>query len=291
MMKKHKYGYYIIYKMPRQRKKTVINNKNTNTAAKSKKKGKKIQKRRVNKKSRNNSNNKSNNNNNNSRKKKSKHNKRRDKSSSSRSNAQLPRQIKYKSKKCIARTKANKRCGNKTKRSKYCRVHLQSIEHLQIKKSKIPNAGLGLFTTQNIIMPRKKRGRVSTPPKPLIAVYGGKIVDNDPQTPYTVALPNGKFLDGADPTSSAARFANNCRTQDKKICKSNNAQLIKSSSNPPVVKLVATRNIYYEKPKRKQSNKANKGKKSKKRNKNNQPDTQEPNNEIYAAYGRWYRAF
>ena len=170
-------------------------------------------------------------------------------------------------KQCIAKTKQRKRCKNKTKKSPYCAVHLRKIKHLEIKPSKIPNAGLGLFTTKNIIIPSKKKGRVSKPSLPIIDTYGGKILDYHPKNEYTVKLPRGKFLDGSDPTSSAARFANTCRKKSKHICKSNNAKFVISNSNPPVAKIVATRNIYYHKD-----------------NQNNAP-----NNEIYVSYGPGFR--
>lgn len=179
---------------------------------------------------------------------------------------------KYKSKRCKARTKKNNRCKKRTKRSQYCHIHLQSIEHLQIKPSKIPNAGLGLFTTQNIIRPRKKRNSFSRPREPLITTYGGKIRNYNPNKPYTVELSGGRYLDGSKPTSSAGRFANNCTKTVKNICKSNNARLVvNNNKDPPTVKMVATRNIYYEK--------------DNKRPNNNQTP---PNNEIYLAYGPGY---
>lgn len=171
------------------------------------------------------------------------------------------------SKQCIARTKQRKRCKKRTKRSPYCAVHLRKIKHLEIKPSKIPNAGLGLFTTRNIIIPSKKRRRVSKASLPVIDIYGGQILDYRPENEYTVELPRGKFLDGSDPNSSAARFANTCRKKSKHICKSNNAKFVISNSNPPVVKIVATRNIYYHK--------------------NDQENA--PNNEIYVAYGPSFR--
>lgn len=206
---------------------------------------------------------------------------------------------KYKSRRCIAKTINNKQCTRRTKRSQYCHIHLKCIKNLEIKPSKIPGGGLGLFTTKNIIIPPGKKGMI-------IDRYAGKLLDDEPIFgAYAVRLANGQFIDGINPTSSAARFSNSCHKKDKKICKSNNAELIEEIINgKPAVQLVAIKNIYCDKeqPNNNEKDKTTyKGKKNKissikgknkhiKRQNKNIRETA-PNNEIYTDYGKTYGYF
>lgn len=41
-----------------------------------------------------------------------------------------------------------------------CWQHLKSVYHLQVKRSRVPNAGLGLFTTHAIKVPKKGTKRI-----------------------------------------------------------------------------------------------------------------------------------
>ena len=49
---------------------------------------------------------------------------------------------------CTANTKRGTRCKNRTCRDDLCWQHLKKEKHLRIKKSQIPGAGLGLWTTR-----------------------------------------------------------------------------------------------------------------------------------------------
>lgn len=52
---------------------------------------------------------------------------------------------------CTARNRDNRQCARKTcKIAHVCWQHLKSLFHLQVKKSTIAGAGLGLFTTEPI---------------------------------------------------------------------------------------------------------------------------------------------
>ena len=56
---------------------------------------------------------------------------------------------------CSANNKMGHQCARRTcKIADVCWQHLRSDYHLQVKQSGIPGAGLGLFTTQDIKVPR-----------------------------------------------------------------------------------------------------------------------------------------
>ena len=57
-------------------------------------------------------------------------------------NKQLPQ---TKSVQCKDTTLRHTRCKKRTQRTKQCWIHLLKNRNLRIKKSTIPNAGLGLF--------------------------------------------------------------------------------------------------------------------------------------------------
>ena len=123
-----------------------------------------------------------------------------------------------------------RQCKNHTNRGYYCYVHEESIQHLQVKKSTIPNGGLGLFTT----IDRKAN-------KPIIP-YEGKIIHqhNDHNNHYVLELANNKFIDASNPNSGVARFSNTAKPRNRPIV--NNAKYTKSrqrnSANITAKKLI-----------------------------------------------------
>lgn len=68
---------------------------------------------------------------------------------------------------CKDNTLKNKRCKKKTRRTSHCWIHLQKYRNLRVKKSKIPNAGFGLFAAKKPF----KQGET-------IGLYTGRRVKN-----------------------------------------------------------------------------------------------------------------
>ena len=119
---------------------------------------------------------------------------------------------------CNALTNAKKRCKRQTcKYGPYCFQHTRSIEGVEIKKSKLPGAGLGLFATRKF----KKGSRVTT--------YGGEVIsqaESDRRdSGYALTIGRGRVLDGRATSSGNGRYVNSCRRSNRKHCSSNNAQL------------------------------------------------------------------
>jgi hypothetical protein len=81
-----------------------------------------------------------------------------------------------------------RRCKHMTNRSNMCWQHLKEKQGFRIKKSTIPNAGLGLFTTKPIARDKK------------VTDYSGdKISSNDPNfgNPYVLEIGRHKFIDAS----------------------------------------------------------------------------------------------
>jgi hypothetical protein len=107
---------------------------------------------------------------------------------------------------CIASTRAGKRCKRKTRRiAEYCHQHLHMLQGLAVKPSKIPGAGLGLFTLARI----QKGAR--------IVRYEGEEISRDELdrrypgdvvAPYALELGNGVIIDATSTQSGVARYAN-----------------------------------------------------------------------------------
>ena len=121
---------------------------------------------------------------------------------------------------CKAITSRKRRCKRTTcKYGPYCFQHTRSIEGVEIKKSKLPGAGLGLFATRK----HKKGSRISS--------YGGEVISKavheNRDSGYALSIgqgagPNAKILDGRATSSGNARYVNDCRKADKKHCPSGN---------------------------------------------------------------------
>ena len=137
---------------------------------------------------------------------------------------------------CIAHTRTGARCKRRTRRTNLCYAHLEKEQHLKIKKSTIPGAGMGLFTT---VQRRAHR---------MVAPYTGEYVTRPQDNyggDYVVSLngppqaPPYKYVDARKTTDGAGRFSNNARRQDHKT---NNSHL-SANSNSRDAKVVASRNI------------------------------------------------
>ena len=100
-------------------------------------------------------------------------------------------------------TKNNhEQCKNKVVIGKnYCYVHRLYELHLQIKKSTIPNAGIGLFAIDK----SKGNGEVVFKKSQKICDYNGEVISlnrlnaryGDTTAPYAIALNKNKYEDGA----------------------------------------------------------------------------------------------
>jgi hypothetical protein len=112
------------------------------------------------------------------------------------------------------------RCKRKTGKTPYCYQHLKIIKNLQIKKSKVPNSGKGVFTTAAI-----KRNQNIVP-------YGGLLINGDAKNPrvksdYILELTGDKYID-ADPKrciTGIGGLCNMCKRSDVRngYCPGNNA--------------------------------------------------------------------
>ena len=140
---------------------------------------------------------------------------------------------------CSARTLKGIICKNRTcKYSKFCNVHTRKLFDLYLNPSAIPSSGSGLFTSKPIAT------------KTRIAQYTGQIKtaaenQNNPSG-YAVAIPKQRVLDAASTQSGIARYANDCRSANKreKHCKGNNAKFSISTRNGVTsVWLVSTKTI------------------------------------------------
>lgn len=120
------------------------------------------------------------------------------------------------------------RCSRRTcKYGPLCWQHTQTRQGLEVKKSHIPGAGLGLFAKKEI------------PARQKIATYGGEILTQrqlDQRYPgrntlAQYALETGenthKFVDARATNSGVARYANDCRPANQAAghCTGNNATL------------------------------------------------------------------
>ena len=134
----------------------------------------------------------------------------------------------YTSQQCTANTKKGERCRLRTARGKRCWHHLKKDDQLRVKTSKVPHAGLGLYTTKRIRKGRsiakytgEKMSRAAVDKR-----YGKKRADY-------VLCRGKKCIDARRSNSSVARFVNDSRGTKRK----NNTKLTQSFT------VKATRNI------------------------------------------------
>ena len=101
---------------------------------------------------------------------------------------------------CAANCANGRHCKRKTCLSQYCWMHLKTQNGLVVKKSTIPNSGLGLFSSWD----RK--------PKDFVAVYKGVSSSNPVRGDYVVYNRSARrYIDAKYSNSCAARFANDSR--------------------------------------------------------------------------------
>ena len=115
---------------------------------------------------------------------------------------------------CDGRTKAGTQCKRRTCRTNLCFQHLKSMQGLQLKKSNIPNAGLGLFATK----PFRNNDK--------IAEYTGDVSAVPIQGDYVYKASNTTFIDAKRTNTAAGRFGNACRAVDRPHCSGNNAKIV-----------------------------------------------------------------
>lgn len=111
---------------------------------------------------------------------------------------------------CQGHTKTGLRCKRKCIIGfEYCPVHLQSIKHLKIKDSNIPNAGKGLFAVDNTLGQNAIVFETDDP----IAQYNGELINHaeldrrygeDNTAPYAVGISNNVIIDAAAERSVAS---------------------------------------------------------------------------------------
>jgi len=155
---------------------------------------------------------------------------------------------------CHAAISSGKRCKRTTcLDSEYCAVHLKKSFHVVISKSRIPNAGMGLFcwTSKNIAHQERKKG--ATPifkEGAFIVNYGGhrlrrsmlnKLYDYkigkvvvEPTAPYAIKTPDENIVIDTICKRQAGAFAND----SKGTGYDSNAKIQDDG------KLYATKNIY-----------------------------------------------
>ena len=97
---------------------------------------------------------------------------------------------------------------------RYCWQHAIQQYGLKLAKSGIPNTGIGLYATRNI------------PPNTIIAPYTGAISTVPINGSYVLEINKRRFIDGKSTQSSMARYANDCRTRNRRSreCTGNNAK-------------------------------------------------------------------
>jgi hypothetical protein len=136
---------------------------------------------------------------------------------------------------CTATTQAHRQCSRMTyKTGPNCWQHTNSIQHVEVKRSRLHHAGLGLFATRPFH------------PGDDIATYTGEMLTNTQNNQryghgqqghgqYTIRSYVGHpphrsvFTDARNTNSTVARYANDCRPADRAgphpRCHGNNAEL------------------------------------------------------------------
>lgn len=119
---------------------------------------------------------------------------------------------------CTGHTLKGAQCKRRTGKTQYCYSHLEKIEHVKIKKSTIPAAGYGLFTTVRRPARRKvveyRGNKVSRPRNTLAGDYVLETTGAHPP-PYT-------YIDANHTTAGSGRFSNMAKASNHL---SNNAKL------------------------------------------------------------------
>lgn len=140
---------------------------------------------------------------------------------------------------CKDTTLKQQRCKNRTRRTKHCWIHLLKNKNLRIKKSLIPNAGLGLFVGKKRVKRRTSLG-----------LYMGRRIINKkldkyyPKTnlaPYAICKsgkPDAQCINANYSMDAAPRYAN-----DIKSLKKTNMDIRNVGKRKYVPKAFATKSI------------------------------------------------
>ena len=142
---------------------------------------------------------------------------------------------------CVAKSKSGQQCTRSTcKYGPKCWQHTQLQDGLEVKKSAIPQAGMGLYAKKPI------------PKDHTVAPYTGEQLTKqqvDSRYPgntlgaYTVKVNRSTYVDARKTNSGVARYANACRAPDQRAghCDGKNAKLARAG--PKSAELQATRPI------------------------------------------------
>jgi hypothetical protein len=143
---------------------------------------------------------------------------------------------------CQGITKTGQRCKrNCIIGFEYCPIHLQTVEHLKIKDSNLPNAGKGLFVSDNTKGPHEVVFRKND----TIAPYNGEVITQHVlnerygihTAPYAVRITNNAVIDSAA-KRGVGSLANTYPGHNN-----SNLKTVRLSHTNPSAKLAATKPI------------------------------------------------
>ncbi len=122
-----------------------------------------------------------------------------------------------------------RRCKARTRRSRFCQAHLNSYQNLRITNSKIPEAGLGLFSGDRKINKNQP-----------IVEYTGTVWNEPIRGNYVLEVNKKKFIN-ANHSTDVAGFSNDCRDVDRRsgLCQVNSKFAMRKGKPS----LVSTRSI------------------------------------------------
>jgi len=144
---------------------------------------------------------------------------------------------------CVGTVKNGNRCKRKVAIGlDLCFNHLESVKHLKIKKSTIPNAGKGLFAVDKSAEPNA----IIFKKDQLIADYSGETINTEElekrygehTAPYAMQVQKDFYTDGATQRGYGT-IANHTNNANAKNCKFR----FNCRVNPHRVQLVAVKNI------------------------------------------------
>lgn len=136
-------------------------------------------------------------------------------------------------KRCAFVKRDRQRCKRNTcKYADMCWQHTRITKGLEVKRSTVPGAGLGLFTTRDI--PRTRRGVD-------VGIYKGNDISkteydaSDGQ--YGIQINPTTVRDARSTQSSIMRYANMCRVSDRPHCTQNNARYVHDRRGQHTIKI------------------------------------------------------
>jgi hypothetical protein len=131
---------------------------------------------------------------------------------------------------CNGINKKGHRCKRRTCRTDLCYQHLKILEGLKIAKSRLKEAGLGLYTERPIAKNENVTG------------YTGERTTEG--GPYVLEINSNLMIDAKKTNSAAGRYVNDCRAQNRRDgeCRGNNTRFSFDYRNMKA-NVKATRNI------------------------------------------------